>query len=183
MIRLAAGAAAVAAADLWLVVICWRRRTVLGGAAGTSCSRNGRARLAPRVADVAQLVEHFTRNEIPAVCRVFMAKPGAAVGACRPRNGRSKGSRHGSLTGNAPCSAGRSTLQACCAFCCLQSCVAGHATFKGARKTKIPAYIWNFPKSVSRITLVASLAYGCRGSWEILADSSNAQPRRPTRRR
>lgn len=27
-------AAAVAAADLWLILICWRRRTVLGGVAG-----------------------------------------------------------------------------------------------------------------------------------------------------
>ncbi len=30
---LAAGAVSIAVADLWLVVICWRRRTVLGGVA------------------------------------------------------------------------------------------------------------------------------------------------------
>lgn len=31
---LAAAGGAIAAGDLWLVVVCWKRRTVLGGLAG-----------------------------------------------------------------------------------------------------------------------------------------------------
>ncbi|MGO9956871.1 MAG: hypothetical protein ACLP50_12970 [Solirubrobacteraceae bacterium] len=36
VITLAAGAGSIAVADLWLAVICWRRRTVLGGVASTT---------------------------------------------------------------------------------------------------------------------------------------------------
>lgn len=32
----AAGSAAIAVGDLWLVVVCWKRRAVLGGVAGVA---------------------------------------------------------------------------------------------------------------------------------------------------